>query len=82
MDILLDKLSPVQLGSIAVCGTITTYLLLKTLFKSKNSVVYPPGPPQDPIIGNIRNFPAKKWYETFCEWQKLYGMLYILHEPF
>ena len=35
---------------------------------------YPPGPTGLPILGNIREFLAGHWYETFIKWQKLYGM--------
>ncbi|PVF92921.1 cytochrome P450 [Serendipita vermifera] len=35
----------------------------------------PPGPKRDPFIGNFRNFPKVKWYETFTRWKREYGDL-------
>jgi hypothetical protein len=35
----------------------------------------PPGPEREIIIGNMRNFPKKRWYETFSQWKQEYGML-------
>jgi Cytochrome P450 len=36
---------------------------------------FPPGPPRDPIIGNLRTFPQTKWQETFSKLQETYGGL-------
>jgi hypothetical protein len=33
----------------------------------------PPGPKQDFIIGNLRNFPKNRWYETFTQWKEEFG---------
>jgi hypothetical protein len=33
----------------------------------------PPGPKRDFLIGNFRNFPRKRWYETFSQWKEEYG---------
>lgn len=35
----------------------------------------PPGPPPDPILGNVRHFPRTEWYNTFMVWQKQYGQI-------
>ncbi|PVF92925.1 hypothetical protein CPB86DRAFT_716542, partial [Serendipita vermifera] len=38
----------------------------------------PPGPKRDFLIGNFRNFPKNRWYETFTRWRKDYGdILYL-----
>jgi hypothetical protein len=71
---LTNRFSPLQLGAITVCTTSLVYVVVKTVSGSSSSPkVYPPGPAQSPLIGNLRNFPKEKWYETFCEWQKIYG---------
>lgn len=60
-----------------VAGTLVGLPLLafvwKTIFPSHP--LYPPGPKQHPILGNLRDFPKKKWYHTFSEWQQRYGDL-------
>lgn len=35
----------------------------------------PPGPPPDPILGNVRQFPRTEWHNTFTVWQKQYGQI-------
>jgi hypothetical protein len=69
----IEKLSPLQVGAFTVCGAVAGYALFRTAFGSKTQGLRLPGPPQDPIIGNLRNFPSDRWYEKFCEWAKLYG---------
>ncbi|KAG8823833.1 hypothetical protein FS842_009474 [Serendipita sp. 407] len=49
--------------------------------EKKDRRVYPPGPPQDPLIGNLRNFPKDKWGDTFCEWARLYGDITWVQMP-
>ena len=43
--------------------------------ENKNHV-YPPGPPQDCLIGNLRQVPKNNFGATFCEWGRRYGMSY------
>ncbi|CAG8652712.1 10799_t:CDS:2, partial [Acaulospora colombiana] len=33
----------------------------------------PPGPKRDFLIGNLRNFPKDRWYETFTRWKDEFG---------
>jgi hypothetical protein len=71
---LTGRFSPLQLGIISVCATSLLYAGVKKVAASKSKPhVYPPGPPQAPIIGNLRNFPKERWYETFSEWKTIYG---------
>ena len=50
--------------------------LLYTLHRSRRSESrYPPGPPPDPILGNVRQFPRTEWHNTFTIWQKQYGQI-------
>jgi hypothetical protein len=37
----------------------------------------PPGPPRDPLIGNLRQMPTEQAPLMFHEWGKTYGALYI-----
>lgn len=69
----LERISLLQSAIFVVCSSFFCYALVKAAASSTKPVIYPPGPPQDPLIGNLRNFPVDKWWETFCEWQKLYG---------
>jgi hypothetical protein len=74
-----ESLSLVQLGTISFCAGVSLgYISFKILHRKVNKrKVYPPGPPKDPLIGNLRNFPKGRMYETFCEWQKLYGASFL-----
>ena len=49
--------------------------LLYILHRSRRSESrrYPPGPPPDPILGNVRQFPRTEWHNTFTIWQEQYG---------
>ncbi|PVF90986.1 hypothetical protein CPB86DRAFT_679785, partial [Serendipita vermifera] len=49
------------------------YAFNRALSRPKHKVVYPPGPPRDPFIGNLRHFPKDNWWPVFNEWQKEYG---------
>ncbi|PVF98200.1 cytochrome P450 [Serendipita vermifera] len=68
-----EQFSPLQVGALTVCGALASYALVKAVSAPKTQGASLPGPPQDPLIGNLRHFPADKWYETFSEWQKTYG---------
>lgn len=47
---------------------------LYTVHRSRRSQSrYPPGPPPDPILGNVRQFPRTEWHNTFTVWQEQYG---------
>jgi Cytochrome P450 len=43
--------------------------------RAKTHPPFPPGPPRDPIIGSLRNFPKARWPEAFSKLQKVYGDL-------
>jgi hypothetical protein len=69
-----DRYSTFQLGVITVCVTSLVYATVEVVSRPKEGRrIYPPGPPQFPLIGNLLNFTKDRWYETFCEWQKNYG---------
>jgi hypothetical protein len=74
MDSSLEKVPTLQLGVIALCTGLVGLVLLKALTKPKLSAPLPPGPPRDPILGNLRHYSADDPYKTFCQWAKTYGM--------
>ncbi|PVF96182.1 cytochrome P450 [Serendipita vermifera] len=39
----------------------------------------PPGPKRDLLLGNIRNFPKARWYETFTRWKGEFGDVVYLN---
>ncbi|KAJ6533878.1 hypothetical protein DFH09DRAFT_846888, partial [Mycena vulgaris] len=41
----------------------------------------PPGPPRDPMIGNLRQMPSAKAPLVFHEWAKTYGDVVYLQIP-
>lgn len=59
-------------GTALVASLPLTVIFWRSLTRPSHPPL-PPGPKPDPIIGNARNFPTNRWYETFCEWQKYYG---------
>jgi hypothetical protein len=74
LQILLD-VSPLQLGALAFSVASIGYVCVKTVRnRPPNGLVYPPGPPCDPIIGNMRNFPRDNLAQACNELQRLYGV--------
>lgn len=59
----IEKLSPLQIGVLAACTGFIGYTLVKAVIGANKSIVYPPGPLRDPILGNMRNFPKDKWFK-------------------
>jgi hypothetical protein len=71
---LLMNVSPVQLGALAFSVASIGYVCVKTVRnRPPDGLVYPPGPPCDPIIGNMRNFPRDNLAHACNELQRLYG---------
>lgn len=68
--------SPLKLGTVAASLAALGYIVFKGIYhgneENKNRV-HPPGPPQDLLIGNLRQFPKNKFWDTFCEWARRYG---------
>ncbi|KAG8981362.1 hypothetical protein FRB93_008728 [Tulasnella sp. JGI-2019a] len=64
---------------------VGTGLLLLGLHKfyhhviSRRSLPYPPGPPGDFIIGNLRQMPLKYAWFAFDEWRRKYGPINYLN---
>jgi hypothetical protein len=68
-----SETSPLVLTAVAVGLSSIGYMLVKSRSGPPKGLVYPPGPPQDPIIGHLRSFPKDDLYGTFNKWQKMYG---------
>ncbi|KAF9259577.1 cytochrome P450 [Marasmius fiardii PR-910] len=67
--------SPNMLTVILLSTVITTFLW--TLFR-RSPKNLPPGPPAEPIIGHIRIMPQELIGETWYEWSKTYGDVFLL----
>ena len=68
--------SSLKLGTIVASLAALGYIIIKGIYhgnKGNKNRVHPPGPPQDLLIGNLRQFPKNKFWDTFCEWAKRYG---------
>lgn len=52
---------------------VVLYELIISRLRPSASVPLPPGPPREPIIGNLRNFPKANFTEMFTNWKKEYG---------
>ncbi|PVF96176.1 cytochrome P450 [Serendipita vermifera] len=65
-------------------GAIMGITILQGLWNTPSSKArragtkLPPGPKQDILIGNLRNFPKIRWYETFTRRRKEFGdIIYV-----
>ena len=71
------------LGSITISVPVLFIVVISLLIPSCALLYprkrYPPGPDGLLILGNVKAFLAGRWYETFTEWQKHYGMHFYLH---
>lgn len=77
---------PLDNMPIVVAGSAAVAIALLTIFIQGRQTTpdaklrkerYPPGPRRYPILGNLLNFPARRWYEAFSAWQKDYGTYLI-----
>ncbi|CAG7852701.1 O-methylsterigmatocystin oxidoreductase Short=OMST oxidoreductase; AltName: Full=Aflatoxin B synthase; AltName: Full=Aflatoxin biosynthesis protein Q; AltName: Full=Cytochrome P450 64 [Serendipita indica DSM 11827] len=77
MPTLPESLSSFQVwvGGAVVLGAAVWYLGLNTpSAKAKRAgAALAPGPKRLPVVGNLFNFPKRKWYDTFTRWAKDYG---------
>ncbi|PVF92510.1 cytochrome P450 [Serendipita vermifera] len=84
MEKLADRLrdaSYVELAGVGVVAASMLYVCKRAFSGPKEKRVYPPGPPKDPLIGNLRQFPKDNWWQVFSGWQKEYGDLIFLDLP-
>jgi hypothetical protein len=68
--------SPLTLGTAVASFAALAYIVVKGIYhgsEGNRNRVHPPGPPQDLLIGNLRQFPKNKFADTFHEWAKQYG---------
>ncbi|KAF9002171.1 cytochrome P450 [Cyathus striatus] len=49
--------------------------------RHRAKLLYPPGPPAEPIIGHLRIIPSTQQEVVFREWSKIYGDVMYLHIP-
>jgi hypothetical protein len=64
--------------TISIGVVLATVILLRLVntpeAKAKRTgAKLPPGPKRQLIIGNLRNFPKGRWYETFSRWKQEFG---------
>jgi len=66
-------------GTIAIASLILGSACIVSYLRWRRRVAsYPPGPPPDPILGNIRQLVKINNQErTFANWERLYGLLPI-----
>jgi hypothetical protein len=81
MDNIVSKItdSPTKALAGSLASAVLAYAALKglrgLLSTKTSSHSYPPGPPQDFLIGAMRSFPTGSFlFERFCEWASTYGM--------
>jgi hypothetical protein len=68
--------SSLKLGTIVTSLAALGYIIIKGIYhgnKGNKNCVHPPGPPQDLLIGNLRQFPKNNSGDVYSEWAKRYG---------
>ncbi|KAJ7714035.1 hypothetical protein B0H14DRAFT_2413580 [Mycena olivaceomarginata] len=68
---------PSRIVFIALAAT-TTFLYSLYRLRRSNSLLLPPGPPRDPLIGHLRYIPSTNRAALFHEWAKIYGDIMYL----
>lgn len=59
-----------------VISGLAALALLYGKYRRRNQIApLPPGPKGDFLIGNVRDLPQTRMFDTFTEWQKTYGDL-------
>jgi hypothetical protein len=69
--------SPLRSSTIVASLAALGYIALKGLYRGNEENKYPPGPPQDFLIGCLRHVPQNSYWGTFCEWARRYGMSFV-----
>lgn len=65
---------PLALGTVTLSVAAVGYICVKGVYgNEKKPFEYPPGPPQDLLIGNLKQFPKGSISEGFCRWARQYG---------
>ncbi|PVF92647.1 cytochrome P450 [Serendipita vermifera] len=84
MEVLTNRLadsSYIEIVGVSLLAASALYVCSRAFSGPKHKVVYPPGPPKDPLIGNLRQFPKDNWWSVFNQWQKEYGDIVFLDVP-
>ncbi|KAJ8518821.1 hypothetical protein ONZ45_g4149 [Pleurotus djamor] len=68
---------PIQL----VLGGWFVFAVSHLVARARKRSLLPPGPPSDPIIGNLRSMPTENIHIQFHEWAKKYGDVMHLTLP-
>ncbi|KAJ7071651.1 cytochrome P450 [Mycena amicta] len=71
--------------TLVIAGTLFAVAIWLVLRRQRTqSRALPPGPPREPLIGNLRQMPAHHAAEVFHDWAKTYGdvmYLSVLNRP-
>jgi hypothetical protein len=65
--------SPLKACAVSAVAVSIAYFTWRSLSR-KHTHSYPPGPPQQPIIGALGAFPKDHFYQRFTEWAEQYGV--------
>ncbi|KIM24678.1 hypothetical protein M408DRAFT_26799 [Serendipita vermifera MAFF 305830] len=68
------------LGTLVVFGSLTAYISSRTPDARARRIgaKLPPGPERSFLVGNLFNFPRKRWFETFTKWSEDFGdIIYV-----
>jgi hypothetical protein len=69
----------IAIGLVATTAIVRTFWNTAAAKARRAGAKLPPGPKQEFLIGNLRNFPKKGWYETFTRWKEEIGIISLFH---
>ncbi|KAJ7658186.1 cytochrome P450 [Mycena polygramma] len=72
-------MSPTSVFAVFVGWAIVFYFV--ALPRRRRASMLPPGPPRDPLIGNLRHMPSEKAPLQFHRWAEIYGDVIYLEVP-
>ncbi|KAJ7652782.1 cytochrome P450 [Mycena polygramma] len=70
---------PTSVFAVFVGWAIVFYFV--ALPRRRRASMLPPGPPRDPLIGNLRHMPSEKAPLQFHKWAEIYGDVIYLEVP-
>ncbi|KAJ6505688.1 hypothetical protein C8R47DRAFT_1243560 [Mycena vitilis] len=66
---------PTSMFDLFVGWAIVVYFV--ALPRRRRASMLPPGPPRDPLLGNLRHMPSEKAPLQCHKWSEIYGVIYL-----
>ncbi|PVF96183.1 cytochrome P450 [Serendipita vermifera] len=69
------------IGIVATTAMVRAFLNTPAAKARRAGATLPPGPKQEFLIGNLRNFPKQGWPQVFTNWKEEYGDIVYVNMP-